>query len=157
MPSTSSFSMTGAWLRTLKHRWLFLNTLETTVAVRRPARFHVASHNAGTQHSALRGQAPGENCHGRGQRMPKQLEAAKHQAPEARVNANSARSCRLRLGERLTAEEAIAAPLARGDGADPQRSGTGFVGEAESHSRNQAHAPMDSSCRAVRRRPREIA
>ena len=87
--------------------------------------------------------------------MPKQLEAAKHQAPEARVNANSARSCRLRLGERLTAEEAIAAPLARG--ADPQRSGTGFVGEAESHSRNQAHAPMDSSCRAVRRRPREIA
>ncbi len=106
---TFSNSMIEAWWRTLKHQWLFLNTLDTTAAVRRLVTFYVAAHNAEIPHSAFSGQTPDEMYYGRGQRIPEQLEAAKQQALEARVHANRARSCRVCLGERLTTEEAVAA------------------------------------------------
>ena len=106
---TFSNSMIEAWWRTLKHQWLFLNTLDTTAAVRRLVAFYVAAHNTEIPHSAFRGQTPDEMYYGRGERIPEQLETAKQQAREARVRANRARSCAVCFAARRSTEEAFAA------------------------------------------------
>jgi hypothetical protein len=88
-----SNSLIEAWWRTLKHQWLFLNTLESCETVRRLVAFYVASHNAEIPHSAFRGQTPDEVYYGRGQEIPARLEAARTQAREARLKANREASC----------------------------------------------------------------
>jgi len=55
-----SNSMIEAWWRTLKHQWLFLNTLDSVKKVRRLVKFYVAEHNQRLPHSAFRGQTPDE-------------------------------------------------------------------------------------------------
>ena len=106
---TFSNSMIEAWWRTLKHQWLFLNTLDTPAAVRRLVAFYVAAHNTEIPHSAFRGQTPDEMYYGWGERIPEQLELAKQQAREARVQTNRARSCGVCFGTRRVTEEAFAA------------------------------------------------
>ena len=106
---TFSNSMIEAWWRTLKHQHLFLNTLDTTAAVRRLVAFYVTAHNAEIPHSAFRGQTPDEMYHGRGDGVPEQLEAAKQQTREARVEANRARSCRICSCDEEASEEFLAA------------------------------------------------
>jgi hypothetical protein len=90
---TFSNSMIEAWWRTLKYRWLFLNTLDSPAAVRRLVAFYVASHNDEISHSAFRGQTPDEVYYGRGQKVSEQLEAARRQARAARLRANRELSC----------------------------------------------------------------
>jgi len=106
---TFSNSMIEAWWRTLEHQWLFLNTLDTTAAVRRLVAFYVAAHNAEIPHSAFRGQTPDEMYFARGQGIAEQLEAAKSRAREARVQANRAVSCAGCPAEGRAREEALAA------------------------------------------------
>ena len=79
---TFSNSMIEAWWRTLKHQWRFLHTLDSPAAVRRLVAFYVAAHNAATPHSAFRGHTPEEMYHGRSERIPEHLEAARQQARE---------------------------------------------------------------------------
>ena len=55
-----SNSMIEAWWRTLKHQWLFLNTLDSMATVRRLVSFYVEEHNHRLPHSAFRGQTPDE-------------------------------------------------------------------------------------------------
>jgi len=64
---TFSNSMIEAWWRTLKHQWLFLNTLDSRASVSRLVAFYVEAHNGEIPHSAFRGQTPDEMYHGRGQ------------------------------------------------------------------------------------------
>ena len=90
---TFSNSMIEAWWRTLKHQWLFLNTLDSATTVRRLVAFYVAAHNGEIPHSAFRGQTPDEIDYARGHGVPEQLEAAKKQARAARLRANGAASC----------------------------------------------------------------
>jgi transposase InsO family protein len=90
---TFSNSMIEAWWRTLKHQWLFLNTLDSRASVSRLVAFYVEAHNGEIPHSAFRGQTPDEMYHGRGQGIPDQLEGAKRQARAARLKANRAASC----------------------------------------------------------------
>ena len=85
--------MIEAWWRTLKHQWLYLNTLDSIAAVRRLVEFYVAAHNSEIPHSAFRGQTPDEMYAARGQEIPEQLEAAKRRAQAARVETNRAVSC----------------------------------------------------------------
>jgi transposase InsO family protein len=92
---TFSNSMIEAWWRTLKHHWLYLNTLDSVAAVRRLVEFYVAAHNSEIPHSAFRGQPPDEMYAARGQDIPEQLEIAKRQAHAARVQADRAASCAL--------------------------------------------------------------
>ena len=106
---TFSNSMIEAWWRTLKHQWLFLNTLDTTAAVRRLVAFYVAAHNTEIPHSAFRGRGPTRCTMVGARRVPEQLEVAKQQAREARVQANRARSCAVCVGARRATEEAFAA------------------------------------------------
>jgi hypothetical protein len=55
-----SNSMIEAWRRSLKHQWLFLNSLDTIDRVRTLVAFFVDEHNTKMPHAAFRGQTPDE-------------------------------------------------------------------------------------------------
>ncbi len=86
-------SLIEAWWRTLKHQWLFLNTLDSISAVRRLVDFYVTAHNSEIPHSAFQGQTPDEMYSGRGHGIAEHLEEAKKRARAARLQANRASSC----------------------------------------------------------------
>jgi transposase InsO family protein len=88
-----SNSLIEAFWRTMKHQWLFLNTLDSVAALRRHVALYVAAHNAQVPHSAFRGQTPDEMYSGTGEQIPAQIELAKRAALEARLNANRLLSC----------------------------------------------------------------
>lgn len=90
---TFSNSMIEAWWRTLKHHWLYLNTLDTVASVSRLTAFYVDAHNSEIPHSAFRGQTPDEMYYGRGRDVPQQLETAKTQARATRLATNRTMSC----------------------------------------------------------------
>ena len=92
---TFSNSMIEAWWRTLKHQWLYFNTLDNVATVRRLVAFYVAAHNSEIPHSAFRGQTPDEMSHGRGHGVAEHLEDAKKRARAARLQANRTTSCGL--------------------------------------------------------------
>jgi transposase InsO family protein len=88
-----SNSLIEAWWRTLKHQWLYLNSLDTVSAIKRLVEFYVEEHNTQLPHSAFKGQTPDERYHGTGDHIPKELEAAREEARQARFDANRAFSC----------------------------------------------------------------
>jgi hypothetical protein len=88
-----SNSLIEAFWRTMKHQWLFLNTLDSVAALRRHVAFYVAAHNAQVPHSAFRGQTPDEMYSGTGEQVPVQIESARRAALEARLNANRLLLC----------------------------------------------------------------
>ena len=90
---TYSNSMFEAFWRSLKHQWLFLNTLDTLAAVERLVAFYVDQHNRVMPHSAFQGQTPEEMYIGTGAAVPQRLTAARRLAREARVASNRARHC----------------------------------------------------------------
>ena len=57
---TYSNSVIEAYWRSLKHQWLFLNSLDNLNAVEKLVAFHVDEHNEVMPHSAFRGQTPDE-------------------------------------------------------------------------------------------------
>ncbi len=93
-----SNSKIEAFWRSLKHQWLFLNTLDTVAVVRRQVAFYVAAHNAEIPHSALRGQTPDEMYFGHGDHVPESLEAARRAAQQARLKTNQAVPCAMCSG-----------------------------------------------------------
>jgi hypothetical protein len=88
-----SNSLIEAFWRTMKHQWLFLNTLDSVAAVRRHVTFYVAAHNHEIPHAAFRGQTPDEMYFGKGADIPDRLAAAKKEALAARLTANREASC----------------------------------------------------------------
>ena len=80
-----SNSLIESWWRVIKHQWLYLNTLDTVVSVRKLVAFYVDQHNTHLPHSAFKGQTPDEMYFGTGDDIPKQLEAAKSEARELRL------------------------------------------------------------------------
>jgi transposase InsO family protein len=91
---TYSNSMIESWWRVLKHQWLYLNTLDTVSAVEKLVRFYVHEHNTRLPRSAFQGQTPDEMYFQNGESIPKQLEAGRQQARQARAEANRKRDCR---------------------------------------------------------------
>ena len=90
---TFSNSMIEAWWRSLKHNWLFLNTLDTFAAVERLVAFYVEQHNSVMPHCAFRGQSPDEMYFATGAEIPAKLVAAHLAAQAARVGVNRALHC----------------------------------------------------------------
>jgi putative transposase len=88
-----SNSLIESWWRVLKHQWLFLNTLDTVRTVEKLVAFYVHEHNMRLPHSAFRGQTPDEMYFGTGTDIPKQLEASRIAARQARLAANRGQSC----------------------------------------------------------------
>ncbi|MFC1763507.1 transposase [Planctomycetota bacterium] len=88
-----SNSLIESWWRSLKHQWLFLNTLDTISAVKKLVSFYVEQHNTHLPHSAFSGQTPDEMYFGTGAHIPDELNTAKKQALESRMAINRSVSC----------------------------------------------------------------
>jgi transposase InsO family protein len=88
-----SNSILEAWWRSLRHQWLYLNTLDTAAAVRRLVAFYVTEHNEVLPHSALKGRTPDEVYFGRAKNIPEELAAARKVARKERLAANRTLSC----------------------------------------------------------------
>jgi hypothetical protein len=86
--------MVEAFWRSLKHQWLYLNTLDSEAAVRSLVATYVEAHNSQVPHSAFRGQTPDEMYFGTGEAVPAQLEAARAEARRLRLERNRATTCR---------------------------------------------------------------
>jgi transposase InsO family protein len=89
----SSNSMIEAFWRQLKHNWLFLNDLDSMSRLRTLLEFYVDEHNSRIPHSAFEGQTPDEMYFGKGAAVPEELAQARHEARQARLEANRARRC----------------------------------------------------------------
>jgi putative transposase len=88
-----SNSLIESWWRSLKHQWLFLNTLDTVSSVQKLVSFYVEQHNTRLPHSAFRGQTPDEMYFGTGDHIPDDLNIAKKEARESRMEVNRSTSC----------------------------------------------------------------
>ena len=88
-----SNSMIESWFRSVKHQWLFLNTLDAVASVRKLVSFFVHEHNACIPHSAFHGQTPDEMYFGTGDKVPDELDAAKKAARKKRMEVNRSLSC----------------------------------------------------------------
>ena len=85
--------MIEAWWRSLKHQWLYLNTLDTIAKVHDLVAFYVTEHNSKLPHSAFRGQTPDEMYLGTGAAVPEELDTARRAARRARLDENRERRC----------------------------------------------------------------
>ena len=88
-----SNSMIESWWRTLKHQWLYLNTLDTVSSLRRLVSFYVEEHNSRLPHSAFHGETPDEIYFGTGGHIPRELDSRRRAARTARLEANRAAFC----------------------------------------------------------------
>jgi putative transposase len=88
-----SNSMIEVWWRSLKHQWLFLNSLDNVTTVGRLVAFYVDEHNCVLPHSAFRGQTPDEMYFGTGDAVPADLTSRAAAARRARVKANRSAAC----------------------------------------------------------------
>ena len=88
-----SNSMIEAWWRSLKHQWLFQNSIESVGKLRTLVDFYVEEHNTKLPHSAFRGQTPDEMYFGSGDGIPEELERRRLQARQARLEANRRSRC----------------------------------------------------------------
>ena len=86
-------SLLEVWWRSLRHHWLYLNTLDTAATVRRLVAFYIQQHNEVLPHSALNGRTPDEGYSGQAENTPAQLAAARKVARDERLAANRALSC----------------------------------------------------------------
>jgi len=69
--------MIESWWRQLKHKWLFLNTLDTIATVRKLIEFYVHQHNEYVPHSAFEGQIPDEMYFATGADIPEKPKATR--------------------------------------------------------------------------------
>jgi transposase InsO family protein len=90
---TYSNSLIESWWRSLKHQWLYLNSLDSIAAVKRLVAFYVTEHNERLPHSAFRGQTPDEMYFGTGNDIPRQLEARRATARSQRLEENRSKTC----------------------------------------------------------------
>jgi putative transposase len=90
-----SNSLIESWWRSLKHQWLYLNTLDTVAALEKLVAFDVAEHNTRLPHSAFHGQTPDEMYFDAGRDVPGRLAAGRHAARETRIETNRKRTCRI--------------------------------------------------------------
>ena len=97
---TFSNSLIESWWRTLKHQWLYVNTLDPISTLEKLIGFYVNEHNSRLPHSAFQGQTPDEMYFGTGHHIPAMLEAARQTARQSRREVNrktTCPSCQLRL------------------------------------------------------------
>jgi putative transposase len=90
-----SNSLIESWWRTLKHQWLYLNTLDSAATARRLVSFYVMEHNTKLPHSAYQGQTPDEMYFGTRAGVPTRLAEKRKAARAARLEANRSTSCRI--------------------------------------------------------------
>jgi transposase InsO family protein len=90
---TYSNSFIEAWWRSLRHQWLYLNTLDSLATVRKLVGWYVHEHNTVMPHAAFRGQTPDEMYFGRGADLPAQLAQRRLKARHQRLERNREAAC----------------------------------------------------------------
>ena len=90
---TESNSMIEAWWRSLKHQWLYLNSLDTIEHLRSLVAFFVEEHNTKMPHAAFRGHTPDEVYFGTAPNLPTELADSRNKARGARLASNRNASC----------------------------------------------------------------
>ena len=89
-----SNSMIEAFWRSLRHQWLYLNSLETFTQLEQLIDVYVREHNTKMPHNAFGGQTPGEVYSDQADRVRDRLTAVRRQARRERMDANRRKSCR---------------------------------------------------------------
>src|SRR5664279_4913982 len=82
--------MIEAFWRSMKHQWLFLNSLDNIERLRSLVAFFIESHNTQMPHAAFRGQTPDEVYLGTAVALPEELAAARKMARDKLLAANRA-------------------------------------------------------------------
>jgi putative transposase len=88
-----SNSMIESFWRSLKHQWLYLNSLDSIARLRVLVAFFIEQHNTQMPHSAFSGQTPDEMYFGTAADLPAQLATARTKARADRLAANRAMTC----------------------------------------------------------------
>jgi len=90
---TFSNSMIEAFWRSLKHQWLYLNSLDSIERLRTLVEFYIGQHNTQMPHAAFSGQTPDEMYFGTAANLPAELAAPRSRARDSRLPANRALAC----------------------------------------------------------------
>ena len=85
--------MIEAFWRSLKHQWLYLNSLDSIERLRTLVAFYVEQHNTQMPHAAFAGQTPDEMYFGTAPDLTADLADARMTARERRLAANRGASC----------------------------------------------------------------
>jgi putative transposase len=85
--------MIGAFWRSMKHQWLYLNQVDSLGKVRSLVEFYVAQHNSTIPHTAFEGQTPNEIYFGTGAAIPDELTERRKKARQARLDFNRTARC----------------------------------------------------------------
>jgi len=85
-----SNSLIEAWWRSLRHQWLYLNSLDSLATVRRLVGWYVREHNEVLPDAAFDGQTPDEVYFGRGEDIPDPLAQRCYEARQKRLERNRA-------------------------------------------------------------------
>jgi putative transposase len=85
--------MIEAFWRSLKHQWLYLNSLDSIERFRVLVAFFIEQHNTQMPHSAFSGQTPDEMYFGTAANLPAQLAVARSKTRTDRLAANRAMTC----------------------------------------------------------------
>lgn len=88
-----SNSMIEAFWRSLKHQWLYINSLDSIERLRALVAFFIEQHNTQMPHPAFSGQTPDEMYFGSAVNLPAQLPADRSKARAERLAANRAMTC----------------------------------------------------------------
>jgi len=105
-----SNSMIEAFWRSLKHQWLYLNSLDSIERLRSLVKFFVEEHNTQMPHSAFAGQTPDEMYFGTAVDLPAQLAVARSKALAERLAANRAATCSECSGQQASLPESPIPP-----------------------------------------------
>ena len=97
-----SNSMIEAFWRSLKHQWLYLNSLDSIERLRTLVAFFIEEYNTQMPHPAFSGQTPDEMYFGTAVDLPAELAAARSKARGERLAANRAMSCNQCIGQQAT-------------------------------------------------------
>lgn len=89
-------------LCSLRHQWLYVNSLGSIERLRALVDFYVEQHNTQMPHAAFSGQTPDEMYLGAAAHLPAELAAARDLARVARLAANRGLSCDRCLAEQVT-------------------------------------------------------
>jgi putative transposase len=108
--------MIEAWFRSLKHNWLFLNSLGSLAGVEQLVAFYIHQHNSVMPQWTLGGRTPDEVFRGEAVDLPERLRLAHRGAVQARIAANRRLSCdSCEVATRATSGAAEPTELARED------------------------------------------
>jgi transposase InsO family protein len=107
---TFSNSMIEAFWRSLKHQWLYLNSLDSIERLRTLVAFFIEQYNTQMPHPAFSGQTPDEMYFITAVDLPAQLAAARSKAREERLAANRAMSCNQCIGQQASLPESPIPP-----------------------------------------------